>query len=227
MNKLNLFIPLILLLPILSLQSASAQQVNFILQGSEELILTNVTGSLDFNDVNDSGRPFYLAGENGALIDMTKNQDMIAIFRLEAPNHLDVNVDVSATSFSLVCSDNCPSPIPELEFQLGWAYWNRSVSNDVVFTPSVDQLLPAAREVLSATGIPLNFGSATFPMRQRSVANTAPPAPPIPDHDGYSNVPATNAFILVYGRLGDIPVNIQPGSYEATITVSASLPIYQ
>lgn len=203
-----------------------AQQINFKLQGSEQILITQETRDINFNEVTETGRPFYLPGDNGATIDLTQNRDQIAIFRIEAPNHLDVNVDVTASPFSLVCSSNCSSPLPELEFQLGWAYWNRTTNNDVITLPTIDGLLPAAREVLSSTGIPLNFGSATFPMRQRSLSNAAPGAPPVPDHDGYTEVPATSAFILIYGRLGAIPDVLQAGSYETTITVTATTPTY-
>lgn len=203
-----------------------AQRVSFKLQGGEQIQITNVTGNLDFNEVSSTGDPFYFGGDEGATIDFTENQDQITVFRIEAPYHLDVNADVSATPFQLVCTSNCPNPLPELEFQLGWAYWNRSVNNDVITLPSIDELLPAAREVLSPTGMPLNFGSATFPMRQRSLSTLAPMVPPVPDHDGYTDLPATSAFILVYGQLGNIPANLQAGEYEATVTITVNIPMY-
>jgi len=206
-------------------QTVHGQHIGFKLQGSEGLQIFHETGELDFNEVSASGLPFYLAGDEGATIDLTDNRSEIAIFRIEAPAHLDIHVDVSATAFSLICASNCPNPIPELEFQLGWAYWNRTEEGNGELMPDIEQLAPEAREVLSATGTPLNFGSATFPMRLRKTSAPASP-PPTPGYDGYTNVASTSAFILVYGRLSDIPENFQAGSYEATITVTASLPTY-
>lgn len=203
----------------------SAQRISFQLQGSEEIILTNETGSLNFNDIA-PGEPYFMAGGEGVTVDLSQNQDEIVVLRLQAPAHLDVSVDVSSTPMSLVCATNCPSPLPELEFQLGWAFWNQSILNDQVATPSLDQLVSGAIEVLSPTGLPLNYTSAVFPMRRRSYAAAAPAPPPIPDHDGYEDVPSTNAFILIYGRLGTIPSSIQSGSYQAVITIEATTPVY-
>jgi len=214
-----------LLIVLLMSLSLSAQQVTFKLQGSEQIRLTNETGSLDFNELA-GGLPFFMAGAGGVTVDLTQNRGEIVIIRLEAPGHLDVAIDVAATPMSLVCSTGCPSPLPNLEFQLGWAFWNRSVSDDLISVPPVDQLVSGAIEVLSPGGLPLAYGSAIFPVRRRSFANAAPAPPPVPDHDGYVNVPSTSAFIMVYGRLGDIPDGLQSGSYSATITVDATVPIY-
>jgi len=203
----------------------SAQHVSFQLHGSEEIILSNETGNLDFNELS-AGMPYFLAGGEGAIADLTQNQDQIVVIRLQAPAHLDVSVDVSATPMNLICSGQCPSPVPQLEFQLGWAFWNRSVTNDLVSTPAMDQLVSGAIEVLSPTGLPLNYSSAVFPMRRRSYTSAAPLPPPVPEHNGYVDVPSTSAFILIYGRLGSIPRSIQAGSYSTLITVEATTPTY-
>lgn len=216
---------LMIFLPILSLD---AQQVNFRLQGTEEIRINHEYGDLNFNEITESGLPYYQVGDNGSVIDLNTNQVQIAVFRVVAPNHLDINVDVAATPFALQCGENCPQNIPELEFQLGWAYWNRSVNDDVFTVPEINELTVQSREILSAVGLPVNFGSATFPMRSRSINVASPPsAPPVPDHDGYVNVPETSAFILVYGRLGAIPEDVQSGSYISTITITASVTNYQ
>lgn len=203
----------------------SAQQITFQLQGSEEIILTNETGNLNFNELS-AGEPYFLAGGEGAIVDLTLNQDEIVVIRVQAPAHLDVSVDVSSSPMSLICSAGCPSPLPELEFQLGWAFWNRSVSNGLMSIPTMEQLVSGAIEVLSPTGLPLNYTSAVFPMRRRSYASAAPAPPPTPDHEGYVDIPSTSAFILIYGRLGDIPQSVQSGSYSAFITVEATTPNY-
>lgn len=222
MRPLKPSVILTILMSLVLFEPAKSQRLSFNVQGTEQVLITNETGIIDFNEVTISGLTFFKPGDEGVIIDLNQNQDHIAIFRIEAPNHLDINTDVSATSFSLLCTSNCPEPLPTLEFQLGWSYWNNSVNNDVTTTPLISELLPLAREVLSPTGIPLNFGSATFPMRKRTLASLAPSAPPVPDHDGYVNVPATSAFILVYGRLGSIPGNIHSGDYEATISINVS-----
>jgi hypothetical protein len=224
MRKLIKIAPLFLGMLLLSM-TLSAQQITFQLQGSEEIILTNETGSLNFNELS-PGEPYFMAGGEGATVDLTQNQDKIIVIRVQAPAHLDVSVDVSSSPMSLVCTANCPSPLPELEFQLGWAFWNRSVSNDLVSVPSMEQLVSGAIEVLSADGLPLNYTSAVFPMRRRSYASAAPAPPPIPDHDGYVDVPSTSAFILIYGRLGTISSSVQSGSYSASIIVEATTPNY-
>ena len=203
----------------------NAQQISFQLQGSEEILLTNETGNLNFNDIAPGG-PYFLAGGEGAAVDLSQNPDEIVIIRLQAPAHLDVSVDVSATPMSLVCGANCPSPLPELDFQLGWAFWNRSVSNEQATTPSPAQLVAGAVEVLSPSGLPLSYTSAVFPMRRRGYQSAAPAPPPVPDHAGYVDVPSTSAYILVYGRLGNIPATIQSGTYQAVITIDATTPNY-
>lgn len=224
---IRICIHICLFLALLPVFGAQAQRVNFRLHGSEEVIITREFGQLMFNELTESGLPYYQGGDNGAVIDLNTNQDQIAIFRVEAPYHLDINVDVAATSFALLCNSDCPQEIPELEFQLGWAYWNKSVNNDVLSMPDISELTAQSREILSPTGIPLNFASATFPMRSRSINNFTPPsAPPVPGYDGYTSVPATSAFILVYGRLGDIPESIQSGKYQSAITITASVTTY-
>lgn len=204
-----------------------AQRVNFRLQGTEEILITREFGQLNFNAVTESGLPYFQGGDEGVVVDLFTNTDQIAVFRIEAPIHLDINVDVAATPFALQCTGACPEEVSELEFQLGWAYWNRSVNNDLLTLPDLNELTTQSREILSATGIPLNFGSATFPVRSSSIRGFTPPGtPPSPDFDGYTNMPTASVFILVYGRLGSIPQDIQSGSYLSTITITASITNY-
>lgn len=220
----TLLIPLLFIT--LCLSNANAQRIGFGLSaGSEGIQLTN-EGSvahltdLSFNDFT-GGIPFFLPGDDGVTIDLTENFDGIVVIKIEAPEHLDVNINVSAPGGNKLRLDGT-SEEHTLDFFIGWAYWNRYGG----VSPDLTTLRAEAREVVSPSEASIPFNAATFPMRRRTDGSTPPPPPPTPDHGDYTPPPTAEAYILVYGRLGDIPEIVQAGEYSEIISIHAEFASY-
>lgn len=203
---------------------AAAQRIGFGLSaGSEGITLTNmagVTGGLDFNQV----KPVITPGSQQIRITLSENTEFMVPIKIEAPEHLDITVDVTAPTVLSLLGSQQQTP-PTQPFQVGWAYWNLSSAGPEP-NPYSPLVTGSAREVQTAVGLPLPFTSATFPMRRRADGSTPPPPPPTPPHGGYVPPPLAVAYVLVYGSFGPVSTDASSGTYTGTIEITVQFASY-
>lgn len=214
---------LLLLITFLTSKDGYNQIINFNLASSENIVLeaVGIDSELHFNAAGNGNGNYIMAGDIGPLIiDRNSFSDEMVVFRVTVPDYVDLNVEVSKTvDLTLVCEGEvCPDPLPTIPYQLGWAYWNNG-SDPSLSDPSLTELINSSTEILTASGTPMPFSVATFPAMKR-ILGSGPPVPPTPDSGSYAGSTSTNAYILVYGGIQNIPQNIQAGTYEAVINVS-------
>ena len=217
---------LLLLIIFATTSNGYNQIINFNLKSGENIVLeaVGVDTDLDFNVAGSGNGNYLMAGDQGPfVVDRNSFTDEIVIFRVTVPDYVDLNVEVSKTvDLTLVCEGEvCPDPLPQIPYQLGWAYWNNG-SDPSGPDPSVSELINSSTEILTATGTPMLFSVATFPAKKRSIGS-GPPVPPTPDSGSYVTSATTSAYILVYGGIQQIPQNIQAGTYEAIINISVNV----
>jgi hypothetical protein len=193
-RALHIFLTMLALLP--GFSQLAAQRVNFGLFASNGIILTPIVSELDFN----SKQPMIIAGDGTISIGL--NETFSALIEVEASSEYDIDVLLDAPySLELVVGPQ----IFHIPFSIEIAYSNTGVS-------SAD-----ARN--HATAVPHGFRSLSFPIIQR--ATNAPAPPPTPGHSSYSQTTA-KAYLIMYGTLGPVPLNIPTGEYTATINLTVS-----
>lgn len=205
--------------------SVYSQTIQFNLATSENLLLEPVSDTeLDFNVAGSGDGTYFVTGQTGPFIINGNNfNEEVVIFRVVAPEYIDITVEVSKLSeLTLVCEGEvCPNPLPALNYQLGWSYWNEG-HNPNEPDLAVYDILAGSTEILTPTGAQMPFSTATFPIVERGIGS-GPPIPPTPDSGGYTSAPNTVAYLLVYGGIANIPSNSQAGIYEGTIVISVSV----
>lgn len=209
----------------IGISNVYCQVIQFNLATSESLVLEAVSDTeLDFNVAGSGDGTYFVTGQTGPFIINGNNfSEEVVIFRVVAPEYIDITVEVSKLSeLTLVCEgDVCPNPLPTLNYQLGWSYWNEG-HNPTDPDLAVHDILAGSTEILTPTGAQMPFSTATFPIVERSIGS-GPPIPPTPDSGGYTSAPNTVAYLLIYGGITNIPSNNQAGTYEGTIVVSVSI----
>lgn len=215
----------LLVIMTVGISSVYCQTIQFNLAAGENLVLEPVSDTeLNFNVTGNGGGSYFVTGQTGPFIINGNNfNEEIVIFRVVAPEYTDITVDVSKLSeLTLVCEgDICPNPLPTLNYQLGWSYWNEGHDPSEPDLAVYD-ILAGSTEIATPNGAQLPFSTATFPIVERSIGS-GPPIPPTPDSGGYSSVPNTVAYLLIYGAIPNIPSDNQAGTYEGTITISVSV----
>lgn len=205
--------------------SVYSQTIQFNLATNENLVLEPVSDTeLDFNVAGSGDGTYFVSGQTGPFIINGNNfNEEVVIFRVVAPEYIDITVEVSKLSeLTLVCEGEvCPNPLPTLNYQLGWSYWNEG-HNPNEPDLAVYDILAGSTEILTPTGGQMPFSTATFPIVERGIGS-GPPIPPTPDSGGYTSAPSTVAYLLIYGGIANIPSNNQAGIYEGTIVISVSV----
>lgn len=205
--------------------SVYSQTIQFNLATNENLVLEPVSDTeLDFNVAGSGDGTYFVSGQTGPFIINGNNfNEEVVIFRVVAPEYIDITVEVSKLSeLTLVCEGEvCPNPLPTLNYQLGWSYWNEG-HNPNEPDLAVYDILAGSTEILTPTGGQMPFSTATFPIVERGIGS-GPPIPPTPDSGGYTSAPSTVAYLLIYGGVANIPSNNQAGIYEGTIVISVSV----
>lgn len=202
-----------------------SQSIQFNLASSESIVLEPVSDSeLNFNEAGSGNGSYFVTGQTGPFVINGNNfSEEIVIFRVVAPEYADVTVEISKLSeLTLVCQGEvCPNPLPILNYQLGWSYWNEG-HNPLEPDLAVYDIIAESTEIQAPTGTQMPFSTATFPIVERGVGS-GPPIPPTPDSGGYNSVPNTVAYLLIYGSIPNIPSDNQAGMYEGTIVINVSV----
>ena len=211
---------------LLSTVAGHAQRINFGLSaGDAGITLTNLgseDGVLDFNAVKNPIFP----GSQIITISLQQNGQFVVPILIQAAEHLDVTVEVTAPPNGLELVGHTGSgPVPTVPFQLGWAYWNLSTPLAAIDPYSI-QMMGNTREVQPAVGAQLGFSSATFPMRRRADGSTPPPPPPTPAHGGMTQPNTASAIVYLYGSLGPVPQNASSGLYNGQIQIVVNYASY-
>lgn len=220
--KITAFVCILYIL--LPYKNGYTQTINFSLASSESIVLEPVTDiDLDFNVTGSGNGNYLLPGQNGPfVIDRVNFNEEVVIFRITAPDYADVTVEVAKTiDLILVCEGEvCPAPLPTISYQIGWSFWNNG-HDPLNPDPSILELAPSSTEILSATGTPLPFSFATFPMEKRSLSD-GPPIPPTPESGSYVNAPSKSAYLLIYGGIANLSEGLQAGNYQGTISINVT-----
>ena len=173
-----------------------SQTIQFNLATSENLVLEPVSDTeLDFNVAGSGDGTYFVTGQTGPFVINGNNfNEEVVIFRVVAPEYVDITVEVSKLSeLTLVCEGEvCPNPLPTLNYQLGWSYWNEG-HNPTEPDLAVHDILAGSTEILTPTGAQMPFSTATFPIVERGIGS-GPPIPPTPDSGGYTSAPNTVAY---------------------------------
>lgn len=202
-----------------------SQVIQFSLASSEYIILEPVSDSeLNFNEAGSGNGSYFVTGQTGPFVINGNNFiEEIVIFRVVAPEYADVTVEINKLSeLTLVCQGEvCPNPLPTLNYQLGWSYWNEG-HNPLEPDLTIYDIIAESTEIQAPTGTQTPFSLATFPIVKRSLGS-GPPIPPTPDSGEYNAAPNTVAYLLIYGGILNIPGENQAGMYEGTIEINVSV----
>ncbi len=190
---LTLFTCLLGTLPAL----AEAQRVNFGLFATDGISIT-ATGAGELNFNQKAG--IILAGKQSVQI--LKTDDQAVILEIEGRIDLDVTLSIDADP-NLVLQVGTNSY--EIPLSVNFAYHNAGpggLSDEII--------------KLQAIEVPSGFNGATFAMRRRTAGPPTPP--PTPDHQGHAQ-PLGKSYVVIYGTMGQVPINSPVGLYMATINV--------
>ncbi len=184
---------------------AEAQRINFGLFAADGISIT-VFGNAELNFNQKSG--IILPGNQPVQILRTDEQSVI--LEIEGRIDLDVAVSIDADPDLLLFVGSDPYQIP---LSVNFAYHNTgpaNLSNEII--------------KLQAIEVPSSFVSATYPMRRRTSGPPLPP--PTPDHLGLTQ-PTGKSYLVIYGTMGNVPINSPVGLYQATINVRVEYATYQ
>jgi hypothetical protein len=172
---------------------ATAQRINFGLHAGTGLTLQkgNVE-ELDFNLIKSVITP------GTESVDIPKISEVAAVVLINGRSDLDVTV-------SIVADPNLVLGTHEIPLTVRFAYFNMggNVTEEHARQNSIE--------------VPSGFNYATFPILRR--ASGPPGPPPTPDHVGFLQ-PTGTAYLIIYGTMGNVPLNAAAGLYEADINVT-------
>jgi len=177
---------------------AEAQRINFGFFATGGITITPVgANELNFNQKTQ----IILPGNPGVQI--LRTDDQALILEIEGRIDLDITVSIDADPSLVLFVGATPHAIP---LTVNFAYHN--IGPAVLTNETIR---------LQALEVPAGFISATFPMRRR--LSGPPTPPPTPDHIGHTH-PMGKSYLVIYGTMGQVPLNSPVGLYQATINVN-------